>query len=77
MGDGPDERQRQLRWYGRDGERRSGGSFPSNSAALKHYRDVIGPRLGGAEPVRDLTLSEFAELYLERHKVGARRRTIG
>ena len=31
----------------RDGKHRTGGVFPSKSAALAHYRDVIEPRLRG------------------------------
>ena len=31
----------QLRYYDRDGMRRSGGAFPSKSAALSHYRAAL------------------------------------
>ena len=37
----------QLRYYDEDGERRTGGSFPSKSAALAHYRDVDRAALRG------------------------------
>jgi hypothetical protein len=41
----------QLRYYDQDGERRTGGSFPTRSAAFQHYRDVVEPMLRG-EPAR-------------------------
>ena len=40
-----------LRYYDDDGKRRRKSPFPSKSAALAHYRDVIEPQLRG-EPVR-------------------------
>jgi integrase len=55
----------QLRYYDAEGARRTGGAFPSKSAALKHYRDVIEPRLRGATP--ELTLRQLADVYLTRH----------
>jgi integrase len=66
-----------LRYYDNDSKRRRVSPFPSKSSALKHFRDVIEPQLRG-EPVAlpDLTLSEFAELYLERHSAVVRGRTI-
>ena len=48
-----------------DGARKTGGSFPSKTAALQHFRDVIEPSLRGETP--ELTLAELAEMYLERH----------
>ena len=50
----------------------------NRSAAWKHFRGVIEPRLNG-EPAAtpELTLAEFADLYLERHGANARSRTIG
>jgi hypothetical protein len=33
----------QLRYYDAEGERKTGGSFPSKTAALDHFRDVIEP----------------------------------
>jgi integrase len=66
----------QLRYYDRDGARRTGGVFKSKSAAMQHYRDVIEPKLNGEEPMPELTLAEFVDLYLERHAAGARTRTI-
>lgn len=66
-----------LRFYGPDGERRRKSPFPSRSAALAHFRDVIEPQLRG-EPAAapELTLAEFVPLYLERHAAGVRPRTI-
>lgn len=57
----------QLRFYDADGNRKTGGSFPSKTAALDHFRNVIEPRLNGAEPVRELTLAELVDVYLQRH----------
>ena len=38
-----------LRYYDRDGKRRrTDEKFPSKSAALAHYREVIEPMLNGA-----------------------------
>lgn len=63
-----------LRYYGR---RRRKSPFPSKSAALAHFRDVIEPQLRGeAAPAPELTLSELVDLYLERHAVSVRPRTI-
>jgi integrase len=66
-----------LRYYDNDGKRRRVSPFPSKSAALKHFRDLIEPQLRG-EPVAlpDLTLSEFTDLYLERHAAVVRGRTV-
>ncbi len=66
-----------LRWYDVDGVRRRKSPFPSKSAALRHYRDVIEPQLRG-EPVLqpDITLAGFVPVYLERHAAGVRPRSI-
>jgi len=66
-----------LRWYDHDGQRRRKSPFPSKSAALAHFRDVIEPELRG-EPsaMPDLTLAEFVPLYLDRHAASVRPRTI-
>lgn len=67
----------QLRYYDAEGERHTGGSFPTRSAAFTHYRDVIEPQLRGeAAPLPDPTLAEFVEVYLSRHAVTVRPRTI-
>lgn len=67
----------QLRWYNRDGRRRSGGAFPTKSEAWAHYRDVVEPELNG-RPVarRDVTLSELVDTFLDRHGKVAQPRTI-
>jgi hypothetical protein len=67
----------QLRWYDRHGRRRSGGAFPSKSAAFAHYREVIEPELHGRPAARrDLTLVELAEVFLERHGKVRSERTV-
>jgi integrase len=67
-----------LRFYDEDGVRRRKSPFPSKSAAVDHYRDVIEPRLRGESvPAPELTLDEFVPVYLKRHAgTGKRRRTI-
>ena len=53
-----------LRYYDRDGARRRKSPFPSKSAALTHYRNVIEPELRGEVVLPDLTLAELAESVL-------------
>lgn len=66
-----------LRYYDHDGTRKRESPFPSKSAALAHYRDVIEPRLRGDAPAEtDTTLSEFTALWLELHSANVRPRTI-
>ena len=66
-----------LRFYDAAGKRRRKSPFPSKSAALAYYRDVIEPGLRGEEPApAESTLGEFVPLYLERHAAGVRPRTI-
>jgi integrase len=65
-----------LRWYDAEGRRRRRSPFPSKSAALAHYRDVIEPELRGETVLPELTLSQLVELYLERHAATVRPRTI-
>jgi integrase len=67
----------QLRYYDNDGERHTAGVFETRSAAFKYFREAIEPKLIG-EPAQmpDPTLSEFADLYLERHSAVVRGRTI-
>jgi integrase len=58
----------QLRYYDNDGERRTGGVFKTESAAYRHFRDVIEPRLRGeVEEHAEFTLRQLADVYLERH----------
>src|SRR5829696_1127652 len=66
-----------LRYYDVNGERRRKSPFPSKSAALKHYRDVIEPELlGEPAPTPELTLAELVELFLDRTpRPSARRRS--
>lgn len=64
-----------LRWYDHEGARRS-KTFPSKSAAHRHYRDVIEPQLRGEPvPMPELTLAEFVPVFLARHAAGVRPRT--
>ena len=66
-----------LRYYDENGVRRRKSSFPSKSAALAHYREVIEPRLRGEpEPAPELTLGEFVPVYLKRHAATVREPTI-
>lgn len=65
-----------LRYYDAAGARRRKSPFPSKSAALAHYRDVIEPQLHGAPTAPRLTLAEFIPVYLERHAASVRSRTI-
>jgi integrase len=66
-----------LRYYDHEGNRRRKSPFPSKTAALDHYREVVEPRLRGDEvQPAELTLSEFVQVYLERHAVAVRGRTI-
>jgi hypothetical protein len=65
-----------LRYYDAASARRRKSPFPSRSAALAHYRDVIEPELRGEAPAVELTLAELVELYLERHAANVRPRTI-
>jgi integrase len=66
-----------LRYYDADGVRRRKSPFPSKSAALAHYRDVIEPQLRGEPaPAPEITLAALVEVYLERHAATVRARTI-
>lgn len=56
-----------VRWV-EHGKRRHHSGFPSKSAALAHFRDVVRPRLVGASTIDpSITLAEFVELYLDGH----------
>ena len=66
-----------LRWRDCAGKRHHKSPFPSKSAALAHYRNVVEPELGGdSAAMPELALAEFVELYLERHAASVRPRTI-
>ena len=82
----PAERKEQIgglpsgKWQHRyfdKGVRHSGGAFPSKSSASAHYRNEIEPGPNG-KPVarRDLTYSELVAVFLERHAIVAKPRTI-
>jgi len=66
-----------LRYYNAEGKRKRKSPFPSKSAALQYYREVVEPELRG-EPAAapELTLAELVELYLDRHAAAVRPRTI-
>ena len=67
----------QLRYYDSKGGHRSGGAFPTKSEAWAHYRDVIEPDLNGRPAARrDVTLSELADTFLDRHGKVAQPRTV-
>jgi integrase len=58
----------QLRYYDQHGQRHHGGTFESRSAAFKHYRQVIEPRLRGEHGAdRERTFAELVDVFLERH----------
>ncbi len=62
-----------LRYHDAAGARQRMSPFPSKSAALAHYRDVIEPQLRGEPaPMPDLTLAELIDVYLERHAASVR-----
>src|SRR5581483_69210 len=66
-----------LRYYDTEGRRRRRSPFPSRSAALAYFRDVIEPELRGEPPPPpELTLAEFVDLFLERHAANVRPKTI-
>jgi hypothetical protein len=66
-----------LRYYDLDGTRRRVSPFPSKSAAMRHYRNVIEPELrGDPAPMPDLTLAAFVPMYLDRHGATVRPRTV-
>jgi integrase len=68
------------RWgiqYREGGRRRRESPFPSKTAALDHYRDVVEPRLlGKPAPPPELTLAELAGRFLERHAAVRSERTM-
>jgi hypothetical protein len=65
-----------VRYY-LDGRRVRQSPFESKSAALDWYRRVIEPQLRGeAPPKPELTLAQLVPLFLERHAVTVRPRTI-
>jgi integrase len=66
-----------LRYYDAHGVRQRKSPFPSKSAALTYYRDVVEPVLRGEPaPKPELTFAEFVRLYVDRHTTEVRPRTI-
>jgi integrase len=72
-----------LRYYDPGGKRQRARTpdgkvmrFKSRTLALNHYRDVIAPGLRGEHPHVEYTLREFVPIFLERHAVGVRKRTV-
>lgn len=66
-----------LRYYDAAGKRQRGGTFPTKSAALNHFRDVIRPQLNG-EPVADAgaTFDDLCERFLTHYALGAAPSTV-
>lgn len=66
-----------LRYYDATGARRRKSPFPSKSAALRYYREIIEPELrGDVVKPPSMTLGEFVPVFLERHAATVRERTI-
>ena len=66
-----------LRYYDAAGKRCRKSPFPTKSAALQWYRETIEPQLRGEHPATpEITLSAFVDVYLARHAIGVRERTI-
>ena len=56
-----------VRWVER-GRRRHRAGFPSKSAALVHFRDIVRPRLVGESSIDpSITLAAFVDIYLAAH----------
>jgi hypothetical protein len=65
-----------IRWQA-DGRRHHRAGFRTKTEARRWFAENVAPRLDRGGPVpAELTLAEVVELYLERHVVGVRRRTI-
>lgn len=59
-----------LRFYDQQGKRRRVSPFPTRSAALAHFDNVIAPRLRGeraAPQAESMTFRELVAVYLDRH----------
>ena len=66
-----------LRYYDRKGARHSAGVYRTQAEARQHFSDVIKPALDGRPAARrDLTFSGLVDVFLERHAVVAKPRTI-
>jgi integrase len=68
----------QLRYYDNDGERRTGGVFPSKTAAMRHYRNVIEPQLDAGDGVvaPPRTFEELAAVFVARFRTVRSPRTV-
>ncbi len=66
-----------LRYRDAAGQLTRKSPFASKSAAYAHYRTVIEPqRLGEPAAMPELTLAELVPIYLERHAVNVRAKTV-
>ncbi len=66
-----------LRYYDRKGARHSAGVYRTQAEARQHFNEVIKPALDGRPAARrDLTFSDLVDVFLERHAIVAKPRTI-
>jgi integrase len=66
-----------LRYYDRKGARHSAGVYRTQAETRQDFNDVIRPALDGRPAARrDLTFSGLVDVFLERHAVVAKPRTI-
>jgi integrase len=66
-----------LRYYDRKGARHSAGVYRTQAEARQHFNDVIKPALDGRPAARrDLTFSGLVDVFLERHAIVAKPRTV-
>jgi integrase len=66
-----------LRYYDRKGARHSAGVYRTQAEARQHFNDIIKPALDGRPAARrDLTFSGLVEVFLDRHAIVAKPRTI-
>jgi integrase len=68
----------QLRYYDAEGNRQTGGVFPTRTAAFNHYRQVIEPSLNGEAAVEapPATFEELVEVFLGRFETIRSPRTV-
>lgn len=65
-----------LRWYEGGKRQTTKLRFQSKTDARKWFRQHVEPRLNGEPVTKELTLSEFVPVYLTRHGLDVRERTI-
>jgi integrase len=66
-----------LRYYDRKGARHSAGVYRTQAEARQHFNEVIRPALDGRPAARrDLTFSGLVDVFLERHAIVAKPRTV-